>query len=677
SFDDQISIAFLNYASAHKITPFQLGLATFYAFLFKLTHGQSDLCITCLNANRYQSELQNMIGMFVATLPYRIQFDSRWSFDELVKHVQDKSPASDAQARIWFHERIHFNSDKSLTAIYNMPFLYRLCPGHTLSMHQLRPALQQIVGKHESLRTSLFFDTEKYQLMQRIINYNDNNNRLFEFIESTFETDQELDLIMYEEKRNSQLFNLGQGHVFRCHILHRILISSNDALCDKDAIIFNFHHALFDFPSMNVLLHDLNQAYSTGQLTINDSSLLRYLDYAAIEQEMPMTAASIFWHETLYDCNLDQSLQLPFDRYRLSDEHRTGRGVFISFNFGEDLSRAFLTYSSSNGITPEQLLLASYFAFLFKLTNGESDLCIGMNTDGRYKEELMSVIGMFVNAIPLRCQLDPPWSFHQLVEHVKEIITNSLKYSYFPLQRILAQHPNATKPTFLETSFEFHSFKSKSDKNEMMIGNARIVAAPISINIGEDEIMSKFDFMLTIQHDLDIDQLSCTISASLDLFDKTTVYKMGQRFCSMLEQLLNFNDIQNNKSIYELSLILPNEKLLMNSVNNTQVIGVMAIEMAGGVYCPLSPRDPDHRLHMLVEHTQSRLVLIHHLTNNKFTDNVFSIDIDAVLTANPAESDVDIYRTSNILITPDNIAYIIFTSGSTGMPKAVGRKLAH
>jgi non-ribosomal peptide synthetase component F len=32
-----------------------------------------------------------MIGMFVATLPYRIQLDSQWSFDELVKHVREKS----------------------------------------------------------------------------------------------------------------------------------------------------------------------------------------------------------------------------------------------------------------------------------------------------------------------------------------------------------------------------------------------------------------------------------------------------------------------------------------------------------------------------------------------------------------------------------------------------------
>ncbi len=86
SFEDDISTSFLDYASSHRITPFQLGLATFYAFLFKLTHGQNDLCIACFNANRYRSELQNMIGMFVATLPYRIQVNPYWSFDELVEN---------------------------------------------------------------------------------------------------------------------------------------------------------------------------------------------------------------------------------------------------------------------------------------------------------------------------------------------------------------------------------------------------------------------------------------------------------------------------------------------------------------------------------------------------------------------------------------------------------------
>jgi non-ribosomal peptide synthetase component F len=287
---------------------------------------------------------------------------------------------------------------------------------------------------------------------------------------------------------------------------------------------------------------------------------------------MPMTGASMFWLDTLHDCHLDRSLPLPFDRYRLVDEHRTGRGISVSFDFSQDFSHHFLSYASSNDITLEYLALTCYYAFLFKLSNGERDLCIGMNTHGRYKEELMSVIGMFVNAIPLRCQLNSNWSFHELIEHVQKMMINSLKYSYFPLQRILAQHPDVSKAAFLDTSFVFCSVEGEHTETEVRIGNGRLLPMPISIKISENEIMSKFDFALTIQCNRSINQLSCTIDASLDLFNATTVDKIAQRFHLMLEQLFNIKDVHMIKPIYELSLLLPDEKLLMQSMNNTQVL---------------------------------------------------------------------------------------------------------
>jgi non-ribosomal peptide synthetase component F len=100
----------------------------------------------------------------------------------------------------------------------------------------------------------------------------------------------------------------------------------------------------------------------------------------------------------------------------------------------------------------------------------------------------------------------------------------------------------------------------------------------------------------------------------------------------------------------------------------------MAIEMVGGIYCPLSPRDPQHRLHLLLEQTQTRLVLVHRLTKTKFNDNIITLDIDSVLTNHTVESDIDVHRLSNVLVTLDSTAYIIFTSGSTGTPKAVSHK---
>ncbi|CAF1300851.1 unnamed protein product [Adineta steineri] len=655
------------------------------------------------------------------------------------------APASFAQARIWLDERIRFDPDKPQIAIYNMPFVYRLQSGHTLSIKQLTHALHLTVSRHSSLHTSLHFDIQKNLLMQQVITHEDrnSNNNMLSIIETTYETEEQLNEILHDEKRNPHLFDLAQGLVFRCHIIYYKQISSNHLLSHKDVLIFNFHHALFDFPSMKVFHHDLNQAYTTGQLLYDDNTNLRYLDYAAIEQQMPMTGASMFWLDALHDCKLDQPLSLPFDRYRLSNEHRTGRGTSISFDFGQDLSHDFLIHASSNNISLEQLALAAYYVFLFKLTNGEKDLCIGINTDGRYRDELNSIIGMFVNAIPLRCQLDPHLSFDKFTKHVQDNTMHCIKYSYFPLQRILHQHPNISNPVFLDTSFEFISFTKRDETNEIMIDDSRFSLVPYSIKISEDEVMSKFDFILSFQHDLDLNEFSCTINASVDLFNAETVCTIVQRLQAMLHQQFTSFDSQINKPICELSLVLSNEQYLMQSLNNTQVsfaspltcihhefayqvmkhpqklaveldeqsltycellyyvqvlalallneyrvipgevvcqcverslsmvIGIMAIEMAGGIYCPLSPRDPQHRLQTLTQQTQSRLVLVHHLTTTKLDHSIVSLNTDSVLNVSNMDSDMNYNCLSRVKVTGREIAYIIFTSGSTGTPKAV------
>ncbi|CAF4114331.1 unnamed protein product, partial [Adineta steineri] len=902
-FDNEICTSFLNYASSHHLTLFQLGLSIFYAFLFKLTHSQTDLCIGSINANRYRSELVNMIGMFVSTLPYRLEIDSSWSFDELVQHVREKclsilehshyplqhilsdlhltqssvsfletvfdfitiskdvgglrlnginleqvslqksykvakfdfslnfiynslsddnqlccyfvcsrdlfdektvnvisqrfqhvleqlfsmnsninqtdfilspitklrlilseeidemerivfcrqsditneAPASYAQARIWLDERIRFDSKNSQVAIYNMPFLHRLSSGGTLSISKLRQALQHVLMKHSSLRTSLYFDTNKNILMQKIIDHTD-NKELFTFIESTFETDEDLNKIMHNERGNPNSFNLLTGVVCRCHVVYYKNMSQKGIICEKDALIFNFHHALFDFPSVKMFRQDLDQAYTMGYLENDDNTTLRYLDYAVAEQQMAMTAANAFWLDALRDCEIDRPLQLTFDRHRVSDEHRTGRGTSISFQFDNDLSKAFLTYASTYNIKLEYLALASYYTFLFKLANNENDICIVMNNHGRSKPELMSIIGMFVNALPMRCQIHSNHSFDEFVKYVQTIATQTFEHSYFPLQRILAQHSHISRPTFLDVFFGFVSFSTEHNHDEVTVGGVPIYTMPYSIQINTDEIASKFDFSLSIIHDTITDQLSCSIEASLDLFNPSTTYKIGQRFQILLQQLFTSNVINETcQSIHESSIILPNEKILIASTINTQTlfsssnhciqhefiqqvnkqpqkiaikldeqsltynellyyaqclslefltnsnyipgnvvgqcidrsismfIGMLSIIMAGGSYCPLSPRDHEHRLQSLIEQTRSNIVLVDWTTQNKFEDKTMMININTMIINNNNETintnHLDLFST--FTINSKNVAFVIFTSGSTGTPKAV------
>ncbi len=187
-------------------------------------------------------------------------------------------PASYAQNQIWLNERPRSHSDKAQVTNYHLSFFYRLSLNYTLSIKQLRHALQLIIIKYQSFRTSLVFDADRNQLMQKILNPEDDKDRLFPIIESIYETDEQLNNIMHDEQYNPELFDLAQGYVFRCHIVYHKQITSNNLLSDKDVLIFNFHNALFDLPSMDVFLNDLNQACTLGQLSNSDNNALHYLD---------------------------------------------------------------------------------------------------------------------------------------------------------------------------------------------------------------------------------------------------------------------------------------------------------------------------------------------------------------------------------------------------------------
>jgi non-ribosomal peptide synthetase component F len=66
---------FVSLAAIHNLSLYQMHLATYVLFLYKMT-GDRDICVGGVTANRYRSEQNDLIGMFVNLLPYRIKFDN-------------------------------------------------------------------------------------------------------------------------------------------------------------------------------------------------------------------------------------------------------------------------------------------------------------------------------------------------------------------------------------------------------------------------------------------------------------------------------------------------------------------------------------------------------------------------------------------------------------------------
>jgi NRPS condensation-like uncharacterized protein len=465
--------------------------------------------------------------------------------------------ASFAQERIFLDEQIRFSNNVS---IYNELTVLRISTG-SLSVERLQRAIRCVLSKHQVLRTSLFVNNDEGILMQRITE----TEQHFTIVATQmFEDDGELDSILRQINFSTHLFDISKGDVFHCEILRQRRTdkcNDNELITAGDIIIIAFHHAASDRDSVRIFFDDLCDAYNSDKPLLMNDDTLQYIDYASHERNMDMTISRDFWRSQLDGYNMENRLSLPVDRHRLSNDKRTGLASVIELTFDDNLSHSFLTYAASHRVTPFQLGLATFYAFLFKLTNGQNDLCIACINANRYRNELQNLIGMFVATLPYRLQLNPQHSFDQLVEQVRDRCLSILEHSHYPLQHILAdsQHQEAS-PAFLETLFDFIILSSKSDR--LTLNGAHLESVSLQ---GIDQV-AKFDFMCTLLHNPSTENntMSCSFVCSRDLFDQMTVERIARRFQHLLTQLFCSNTMMNqfdqvHQPIYKLSLLLPEE----------------------------------------------------------------------------------------------------------------------
>ena len=87
--DHDLVINMNRFISRSNSTLFQVGLAGFFAFLFKISNSQQlDLYTGIVVANRPQYQLQNMIGFFANTLPFCLKIVPHESFPQLCYRIQ-------------------------------------------------------------------------------------------------------------------------------------------------------------------------------------------------------------------------------------------------------------------------------------------------------------------------------------------------------------------------------------------------------------------------------------------------------------------------------------------------------------------------------------------------------------------------------------------------------------
>ncbi|CAF4144463.1 unnamed protein product, partial [Adineta steineri] len=524
--------------------------------------------------------------------------DYPWSSLHLIQ-----AKASLAQERIYLDERIRFSSNKTtMNNMYVIPLLYRIsCMNDHVSITRLYHAFQSVITKHNILRTTLYVDANG-TITQHCLDTNiipDDHMKLYGLAIVNIHNDDRRYMyeIITEILNQADLFDLSKGRVIRFHIIRHcdqsqdsISYENDDLLTKNDHILISIHHAMFDGASTSIFLRDLSLAYQSDDSLSVDDNLLNYIDYSVYEHTMDMSLSRKFWHSQLQGYDMECSLSLPFDQQRsLTNQQRSGLASIAEITFDNELCTSFLKYASSHHLTYFQLGLATFYVFLFKLTHGQTDLCISSINANRYRSELVNMIGMFVSTLPYHVELDPHWSFDEVVKYVQEKCLSILEHSHYPLQHILSDlHLTRSNVSFLETMFDFISVSR--DMGHLSLNDTNLE----QMSLEQSVEVSKFDFSLTFEHNplSDNKKLSCHFVCSHDLFEKSTISQIAQRFQYMFEQLFetkssNTPMISMSSSINKLALILPDEaeemelvvfQRLENIVNEGMIVYIL-------IYC--------------------------------------------------------------------------------------------
>jgi amino acid adenylation domain-containing protein len=607
-----------------------------------------------------------------------------------------------AQERLWFLSR--YEAEASL---YNVPVALKL--RGPLNRQALLAALQEIVARHETLRSS--FSEVNGVPLQSIAPTLDLSMPVVELAEAGMPE------FLRQEARTP--FNLAIGPVIRASLLQ--------FASQEHVLVVVLHHIVCDGWSLGIMLEELTElynAFSVGSSSPLSRLHVQYADFAHWQREwlqgQLLEEQMAYWKVQLAGV---EPLNLPTDRPHPATPLFSGatESVMASQSLIADLK----AFSRRQGVTLFMTLLTA-FKVLLRRYSGQTDIAVGSPIANRTVQETEPLIGFFVNTLVLRADL--PWqsTVEQLLQQVREASLQAYTHQDVPFERlveILAPERNLSRTPLFQTMFVFQNTPLPSMRwNDLE-------ATPQVLETGT----SKFDITLTAR-EIDGD-LGLSLEYSTELFDVERTKQFLRHYQILLEGmmvslerpaheieilsttereqlLVEWNrtemEYEREKCLSELleeqarktpeaiAIVSGDEQLTYAELNRQanqighylwqlgvrpeervgicvnrgrdMVAGMMGILKVGGAYVPLDGNYPQERLRYMVEDAKAGVVLTQSaLVENfqGFSGGIVLLDIDRAEIERQSSEDL------RANADPENLAYVIYTSGSTGKPKGV------
>ena len=329
--------------------------------------------------------------------------------------VSFRFPATHTQQAFWYLDRLERGNPA-----WNIAVRFEL--KGNLDPHRLEAAINVVVNRHESLRTT--FDLNNGEPVQAV---HDSAIIPLPVDDISSLPEQHRDVIEEELTiaEGEQRFDLAVGPLIRARLL-----KLEEA---RHTLLITVHHIIADGWSIGILSDEITTCYQ------NTESLhelpLQFADYAIwhrdyVESE---TAGSInYWRQQLADLPLCEiTPDLPRSTVKANN------GYILSTLLPEQLITSISKIALDNQTTLYVAILSA-LKLLIARYNGQQDICIGTQFAGRNRTEFERIIGVFVNTAILRTELSPRMTFTQLLTAVSHTFEGALQYAEVPYANVIA-----------------------------------------------------------------------------------------------------------------------------------------------------------------------------------------------------------------------------------------------
>ncbi|MHC8406480.1 non-ribosomal peptide synthetase [Pseudomonas sp. TMB3-21] len=647
------------------------------------------------------------LGAFAAAVA-RLQQDGGLAQGAITRLSRSEAlPQSLAQNRLW----ITWQLDPQGSA-YNIPGALRL--RGELDEDALRASFQQLLNRHESLRTR-FFERDGVAL-QQVDAHAEFNLQLIDLSDLPVAERETRALQIREDEARTQ-FDLQNGP-----LLWVTLVRLDD---DDHQLLVTLHHIIADGWSLNVLIDEFSRLYaaaSQGHTAELAALPTQYADYGSWQRQWLAQGEGerqlAYWKTQLGEEHPPLSLATDHPR----SAQQTFSAARHSIKLGTALSEAIRLTAQAHDATPFMLLLAAFQSLLHRYS-GQRDIRIGVPNANRPRLETQGLIGFFINTQVLRAEVDSRLSFVELLAQTRQAALGAQAHQDLPFEQLLEAFPQAREQGLFQVMFN-HQQRDLSALRRL----PGLHAEELPWHSRE----AKFDLQLHSEEDSN-GHLSLSFDYASELFDAATIERLADHHCN----LLNAVCAQPQTAVGDLSLLTPGEQdqqknwssapcapasqwlpeLLNEQARRTPqstalmwdggsldsaelhsranrlahylrdkgvgpdvcvaiaaerspqlLIGLLAIIKAGGAYVPLDPDYPAERLAYMLSDSGVELLLTQTALLDRLpaSAGVSVIAMDALhLESWPSQA-------PGLHLQGDNLAYVIYTSGSTGQPKGVG-----